>query len=34
MQQSRFTDSQIMAIWKQNEQGVAVADLCREHGMS
>jgi putative transposase len=23
-----------MAILKQNEQGVSVTDLCREHGMS
>ena len=29
-----YTDSQIMAIIKQNEQGVAVNELCREHGMS
>lgn len=34
MRKSRYSDSQIMAILKQNEQGVAVADLCREHGMS
>ena len=34
MRQSRFTDSQILAIIKQNEEGVSVADLCREHGMS
>ena len=34
MRKSRYTDSQIMAIIKQNEQGVAVAELCREHGMS
>ncbi len=34
MRQSRFTDGQIMAILKQNEQGVSVPDLCREHGMS
>lgn len=30
----RFSDSQILAILKQNENGVAVQDLCREHGMS
>lgn len=30
----RFSDSQILAILKQNESGVAVQDLCREHGMS
>lgn len=34
MRQSRFTDSQIMGILKQNEQGVPVPELCREHGMS
>ena len=34
MRKSRFSDSQIMAILKQAESGVSVADLCREHGMS
>ena len=34
MKTSRFTDSQIMAILKQNEQGIPVPNLCREHGMS
>ena len=34
MRSSRFSDSQIMAILKQNEHGVSVPDLCREHGMS
>ena len=34
MRQSRFSDSQILAIIKQNEEGVSVTDLCREHGMS
>lgn len=34
MRKSRYSDSQIMAILKQNEQGVSVPDLCREHGMS
>ena len=34
MRKSRYTDSQIMAILKQNEHGVSVPDLCREHGMS
>ena len=34
MRKSRFSDSQIMAILKQAESGVPVADLCREHGMS
>lgn len=34
MKQSRFTDSQIMAILKQAEGGTPVPELCREHGMS
>ncbi len=34
MKKSRFTDSQILNILKQNESGTAVPDLCREHGMS
>ena len=34
MKKSRFTDSQILAILKQNESGMPVAELCREHGMS
>ena len=34
MRKSRYTDSQILAILKQNETGVSVPDLCREHGMS
>ena len=34
MRESRFSDSQIMAILKQAESSVPLADLCREHGMS
>ena len=34
MRTPRFTDSQILAILKQNDDGVAVQDLCREHSMS
>ena len=34
MKKSRFNDGQILAILKQGENGVAVADLCREHGIS
>jgi len=34
MKTLRYSDSQIMAILKQNEAGVPVPDLCREHGMS
>ena len=34
MRNSRYTDSQIMAILKQSESGVPTPELCREHGMS
>jgi len=34
MKQSRFSEAQIFAILRQAEGGVAVAQLCREHGMS
>ena len=34
MKKTKYTDSQIMGILKQAENGVAVAELCREHGMS
>ena len=34
MKHSRFSDSQIMGILKQAEQGIPVPQLCREHGMS
>ena len=34
MKKSRFSDSQILAILKQAENGVPITELCREHGMS
>ena len=34
MRKSRCSDGQIMAILKQNENGVPVPDIYREHGMS
>jgi len=34
MKPSRFSDNQILSILKQNESGISVSDLCREHGMS
>ena len=34
MKKSRYTDQQILGILKQNESGIRVDDLCREHGMS
>jgi putative transposase len=34
MKRSRFSEEQIIAILKEHEAGVAVADLCRKHGVS
>lgn len=34
MKKSRFTEAQIIAILKEQEQGQKVADLCRRHGIS
>jgi putative transposase len=34
MKKSRFTDTQIMSVLRQAEGGLAVAELCREHGIS
>ncbi|OEJ64882.1 transposase [Magnetovibrio blakemorei] len=34
MKNSRYSDSQIIAILKQAEAGTPVPELCREHGMS
>jgi Transposase. len=34
MKKSRCTDSRILAILKQAENGVPVPELCREHGMN
>lgn len=34
MKKSRFTDSQIFAILKESEAGLAVPDVCRKHGIS
>lgn len=34
MKKSRFSEAQIMGILRQGEDGIAVSDLCREHGMS
>lgn len=34
MKTSRFSDSQVLAILKQAEDGIPVTELCREHGMS
>ncbi len=34
MKKSKFTESQIIGILRQQEAGKTVADLCREHGIS
>lgn len=34
MKMTRYSEPQILAILRQAEDGVPVAELCREHGMS
>ena len=34
MKRSRFSEEQIIVILKQQESGVATADVCGEHGIS
>ncbi|MET4715899.1 putative transposase [Bradyrhizobium japonicum] len=34
MKRSRFSEEQIIAILKEHEAGVSVADLCRKHGVN
>jgi putative transposase len=34
MKQSRFNECQIIAILKEAESGIPVAELCRKYGMS
>lgn len=34
MKKTRFTEHQIISILKQQETGMKVVDICREHGIS
>lgn len=34
MKKTRFTESQIIGILKQQDLGMKVSDICREHGIS
>ena len=34
MKRARFSEEQIIAILKEQEAGLPVADLCRKHGVS
>lgn len=34
MKSSKFNESQIIAILKQQDSGMSVNDICREHGIS
>ena len=34
MKTSKFSETQIVAILKQQEGGIKVTDICREHGIS
>jgi len=34
MRKSKFSESQILAILKEGEAGMPVAEVCRKHGIS
>jgi putative transposase len=34
MKKTRFTETQIVAILKETDAGMKVADICRKHGIS
>jgi putative transposase len=34
MKKIKFTESQILSILKEQEQGIKVGDICRKHGIS
>lgn len=34
MKRSRFSEEQVIAVLKEQEAGMATADVCRRHGIS
>lgn len=34
MKQSRFTETQILAILREGDSGIKIGELCRKHGIS
>lgn len=34
MKKSRFTEEQVLAILKEQDGGIKVADICRKHGIT
>jgi len=34
MKKSRFTEEQIIAVLKEHQAGIPVAEVCRKHGVS
>jgi putative transposase len=34
MKRGRFTEAQIIAVLREQEAGVATAEVCRKHGVS
>jgi len=34
LKKSRFTESQIVAVLKEGESGIPVAEICRKHGVN